>query len=379
MRSFSRLNELLDKFIDMGVPFFDIEVRYNGEKVFRRMYGYSDYEKKQPVNGKELYEIYSCSKPITCAAALTLLEKGKLSLSDKLSDYLPEFKKMTVYENGILREAKKPITIEDLFTMTAGFTYDVNTENIIAGKNEIEGAETREMMRYLAKDPLVFEPSERFNYSLCHDVLAAVVQVIAGESFGEYIKKAVFDKAGMENTTYLPDKISSGKLAAQYIYDSETGEYKKLSGNFSRFGNKYESGGAGCITCVDDYMKFLEGLRIGDVFLSKETIKLMTASRLPVSKLKEYPLFKRGYGYGLGLRCPLDEKSLHTDFGWGGAAAAYAAFDIKHSFYLYYAQHVLNSPNQELRNELPGIVRECLGFSADNAEYADSDGYRCTY
>ena len=91
-----------DSFLELGVPGFDLAVYKDGNCILRHMNGYSDYENKVKINGSERYNIYSCSKVITCTAALQLWERGLFSLEDKLSDYMTEFKEMTVRtESGI--------------------------------------------------------------------------------------------------------------------------------------------------------------------------------------------------------------------------------------------------------------------------------------
>ena len=150
MYEFKSLHKLLDCFAEMGIPAFDIEVRHKGQTVLRRMHGYSDYEKTKPIDGSEKYFIYSCSKPITCAALMTLFEQGKFSLQDNVSAYIPEFAEMNVAENGTLRKAQRPITIENLFTMTAGLTYDLRSTNLNDAREKTGGAcPTVETMRYL--------------------------------------------------------------------------------------------------------------------------------------------------------------------------------------------------------------------------------------
>ena len=122
---FKKLDNLIDRFAELGIPAYDCIVMKDGEIVYRRMGGFSDYEGKVPVNGKERYNIYSASKPITCVAALQLLEQGKFKLTDKLSEYMPEFENMTVRTEQGPVPAENPIYIKDLFTMTSGFDYGV--------------------------------------------------------------------------------------------------------------------------------------------------------------------------------------------------------------------------------------------------------------
>lgn len=360
---FERINRLLDSFEDMKVPAYDLLVYHKGKEVYRRLYGYADYEKTVPVKGNERYNIYSCSKPITCTGALLLWEKGAFDLSEPVEKYLPEFGKVRVRGKDGLRPPCHPMLIRHLFTMTAGLTYDLHTENCRRAKELTNGCcPTREFIRYLADDPLSFDPGEHYCYSLCHDVLAALVEVISGERFGEYIRKHIFEPCGMEHSSFMTTPEEDEQLMAQYSYHAESGEYEPVGKALITFktGSDYESGGAGCVTTVEDYVRFLEGLRTGGL-LRPETLKAMTKNQLSPALLKEFPLSEQGYGYGLGVRCGLD-GSGQTDFGWGGAAAAFAACDPVCEYSLYYAQHVLNSPNQGTRILLPAALREDLGY-----------------
>ena len=122
---FQKLTEYLDEYLDEGIPFFDCIVMKDGKCAYRHMNGYTDPKKTIAVNGKELYNIYSCSKMITCTAALQLWEQGKYGLDDELYKYLPEFEHMRVRtENGV-PPAKNKITVRHLFTMMAGFNFDM--------------------------------------------------------------------------------------------------------------------------------------------------------------------------------------------------------------------------------------------------------------
>ncbi len=355
-----KLDKLIDDFICMGIPSIDISVWQHGREIYRRMEGYSDYEKTKPINGSERYNVYSCSKPITVTAALQLYDRGMYQLDDRLADYLPEFADVRVLDNGALRPPKRDITIRDLFTMSAGLTYNLWSENLKAARTETNGVcATRDTMRYLARDPLAFDPGERYNYSLCHDVLAALVEVLSEMRFGEFVKRNILEPCGMEHTTFLPTDEEIAGLAAQYRYDVQKQEYIPIGGsNGYRLGSEYESGGAGCVTSVDDYIKFLEAHRRG-ILLKPETLAEMMTNQLDSRRLEMFELKTYGYGYGLGVRCELG-GSGSTDFGWGGAAGAYLACDLKHDFTIFHAQQVLCSPNQKLRNRIPALIREEL-------------------
>ena len=310
---FERLKKFCDSFLDLGLPGFDLVVYKDGECVLRHMKGYSDLENKIKVNGKERYNVYSCSKPITCVAALQLWEKGLFSLEDKLSDYMPEFSEMTVKTEEGIKKAENPILIKHLFEMTAGFSYNVNSPELLRCREETnDNASTLEVMKYLAKEPLLFEPGERWEYSLCHDVLAALVEVISGEKFEDYVKKHIFDVLGMSNSTFMLPEDELGTIAAQYRF--ENGKPVNVGKHIFPYKmcREYASGGAGCVSSVDDYIKFLEGLR-KNILLKPDTVKLMQTDRLTPSQRDTY-WTRETHGYGLGVRCSKGDPR-YVDFG----------------------------------------------------------------
>lgn len=285
---FENTKKFCDWFIGSGTPGFDLAVYKDGECVLRYMNGYSDYENKIKINGKERYNIYSCSKGITVTSALQLWEKGLFSLEDKLSDYMPEFKEMTVQTEDGLKKAENPILIKNLFEMTAGFSYKLKTESMQKCIEDTNGrCPTRETIKYLANEPLLFEPGDRWEYSLCHEVLAAFVEVISGEKFEDYVKKNIFDVVGMNNSTFMLPEEEIETIAPQYRFqDGKPVDIGKHIEAF-KFGSEYASGGAGAISAVDDYIKFLEGLRT-HVLLKKETVELMSTDRLTKHQKRTY-------------------------------------------------------------------------------------------
>ena len=184
MKQHGETLDFLHHFESLGIPLIDCMVYQHGNCVFRYQSGYSDEACRKPVDGTERYNIYSCSKVITCTAALQLVEQDLIRLEDPVYEYLPEFRNLTKKnKDGKLEEVRTPMTIRHLFTMTAGLTYNLKSENLLRGIAETSGRmPTREAMKYLALDPLVFEPGSGWNYSLGHDVLAAVVEVVSGET-----------------------------------------------------------------------------------------------------------------------------------------------------------------------------------------------------
>ena len=164
------------------------------------------------------------SKVVTCAAALTLMEKGLFLLDTPVSGILPEFAELRVLAGGgtYTVPATRPLLMRHLFCMTSGFGYNLTSAELRRVKDETQGAcPTREAVRAMAKIPLNFEPGEKYLYGLSHDILAAAVEALSGERFGEYVKRVIFDPLGMTSSTFDPKM--TGELEPQYRFNDRTG------------------------------------------------------------------------------------------------------------------------------------------------------------
>jgi len=180
---FTLLKDYMDRLTDWRMPGNSISVRVENKEVFTYQSGYSDVENQIPMRADHLLNIYSCSKVATVTAALQLYEKGFFLLDDPLYEYIPEYREMYVKTlEGELVKAKNPITLRQLFSMTSGLNYNMRNPSIAEAVKVTEGrADTVTVAKYLAREPLSFEPGTRWLYSLSHDVVAAAVDVIAGK------------------------------------------------------------------------------------------------------------------------------------------------------------------------------------------------------
>ena len=152
--NFDALKQYLDSTNEAGIPSVDCAVTVDHKTVFRYGAGFTDAERTIPVKGDELYWLFSCTKPITCTAAMQLVTEGKLGLDDKLSDYLPEFGNMVIQQQNTVVEATKPILIRHLFSMTAGLGYDLRASALLKARLSNPRASTRELVRAMASVPL---------------------------------------------------------------------------------------------------------------------------------------------------------------------------------------------------------------------------------
>ena len=346
--NFDTLKEIIDNGCrEKDIPCADIIVSYKNEIVYRYMTGTRDDEKKLPLKGDEMYFLYSASKPMTCTAALQLYEKGLIALDDYVYKYIPEFKDMKVKTPDGLVDAKGHITIKNLFTMSSGLDYNLESDSIKAVLSKNPDAPTLDIVRAIANEPLQFHPGEHYLYSLSHDVLAAVVEVVSGMKFEDYVKKNIYDVCGMKHTTMTVTDDVLDRMCSQYVYDAQTNTSSLMpKKNQYILSSSYHSGGAGMISCVDDYIKFAQAMANGETLLKKETIALMSQNQLTPEQFKDFSPHKPGYTYGLGVRTNVSSDfSEKGEFGWDGAAGSYTIIDPKNNIAVFYGTHVRNHGN----------------------------------
>ena len=384
--NFENLKKCMDEHVSHEHrPSVDVAVYRDHELLFRYFTGVMDAENGGEIKGDEYYFIYSMTKMLTCCCALQLLEQGKYQLDDPISKFLPEYSKMKITSEALNTEnakkiasgqtvgesvdvqedgfAKTPITVRHLFTMTAGLDYAIFSSEIQNAREQGKTS-TREMVCAMAEKTRGFEPGTRFRYSLCHDVLGALVEIWSGEKLGDYLNKNVFEPLGMKNTFFgLPEDISKmPSLYSRYQGDAFKKEELKCVYNLS---DEYQSGGAGLTSTTEDYALFLDAVACGGVgktgnrILKEETVKLWGTNQLSGEAAADFDQMRRGYGYGLGVRVHIDPTRSGTispvgEFGWDGAAGAFAMVDPINNISLTYFQNVLGfAPDQcAIRNAL---------------------------
>ncbi len=338
-----------------GVPGCDILVQKDHKVLFRHTCGLADRESGTPLAKDQLYQLYSCTKPVTVTAAIRLVEEGRLELDAPVGDYLPAFKDVHLLRNGVRVPPAKAPTVRNLFTMTAGFDYDLHAPATDELLRRNPHATTREVVDSFAAKPLGFEPGDRFQYSLCHDILAAVVEEVAGMRFSDYLDHMMFKPLGMADSGFKTSPGIHARLAAQYLW--KDGKMVLTDGtNAYRRSDRWDSGGAGLVSSVADYAAFADALACrGDAangyrLLKPETVRLLRTEQLSACAMN--PAFScaagPGYGYGLGVRTRIDQKegqkSPIGEFGWDGASGFYTLMDPVNRLSIVVGMQVLNWP-----------------------------------
>lgn len=393
---FTNLKNFLDNMVESGrTPGCAVTVYKDGKVAFSHATGVSSIEEGTPLTGEEYFNIYSCSKVLTVTAGAQLLERGEFLLSDPLCEYVPEYKHMYIKnKDGDIVEAKKPITVGDLFTMSAGFDYNFNSPALTRMREENPSYSTADFLRARASDTLHFEPGTHWNYSHCHDLLGGLISVITGKKFRDYVKENIFDPLGMDRSAYHRTPEIFDKMAEQYTFVPEDKAQRELSiveaqifgnaksGHFKNVGKaidkhydgspEFDGGGAAIVTTVHDYAKLAAALAGGGLgangvrILAPKTVELMKVNRLDAVQCADFNWKQHiGHGYGLGVRTHIDKRisGLNAnlgEFGWGGAAGANVIVDTDERLGVFFVQHTLNPREEWYQPRLINAVYSCI-------------------
>ena len=378
--SFDRLKDFLDYYLPMlGVPGSDTVIYKNHEEVFRYQSGYDSIKDRIPVKSDLIYNIYACTKIVTAVAALQLLERGEILLSDPVHIYFPEYKNLKIkklFSDGSEQvvPSEKPMLIKHLFSMTSGLDCNVNRSSIQRIKSATFGkCPTLDVIRALPEDPLEFTPGDRYCYGLSFDVLGGIVELISGMSLGDYMRSNIFEPLGMQDTGFKLNENSCNRLATQYEYDPIARYPVEISSveNRMRLGSEYESGGEGLYSTVDDFVLLMDALANGGVgkngsrILSTSTVELMRKTLLNAEQNAEYERMGHfGYTYCYGVRTMSDPASAGSlvpkgTFGCDGVKMSFAFSDPKNKIAIFHAEH-LGGVNSILIPRLLNVIYSCI-------------------
>jgi CubicO group peptidase (beta-lactamase class C family) len=388
-----RIAATIQRSIDDGrIPGAVALVARHGKIAYLQAVGMADRSAGKPMRTDTIFRICSMSKPITAVAVMILYEEGRFALSDPVSNYLPEFKHMKVLDPpspqdktsppGALVDAKRPITIFNLLTHTAGFTYQWNPRlgktymdaKVGSGLVQQEGT-IGDSVKRLATLPLLFQPGDSWEYSLGLDVAGRLVEVVSGMPFDEFLEQRIFKPLAMKDTYFFlpPEKVS--RIAAGYSYDDQKGLHQILdhevpvlngmpySADYPYNGPKtFFSGGAGLNSTAEDYYRFcqmmlnngeLNGMRI----LSRKSVELMSHDHVQGKT--------DGIGWGLGFGTIDDPRQL-TELGsrgsyhWGGAFYTSFMIDPKEDLIEIFMGQLFPNGKLNLHNKVQTLAYQAI-------------------
>ncbi|MEK6242920.1 MAG: serine hydrolase domain-containing protein [Pseudomonadota bacterium] len=309
-----------------------------GQVVHFEAHGFQDAARSKPMAGDSLFRLASMTKPIVTAAAMMLVEQGKLKLNDPVVNWLPELKDLKVETASGDVALARPIWVQDLMRHTAGFVYAGGTKSVrikeMYEKGNIEARETDitgdEMLKNLGQVPLAHQPGTVWEYSIATDVLGLLIERVAKMPLDALLKEMLFDPLGMKDTAFWVSPDKAGRLAESLDADPlKAAMVKTYRDSSNPAGRSYLKGGAGLVGTAQDYLRFCQmmvngGEYQGKRYLSKKTVEFMLSNHTVGMAGSPFPTTGSGYAMGLGFGVRLDEGMGWTpgskgDAMWAGA------------------------------------------------------------
>ena len=350
-----RLSAFFDNEATSGrIPGAVLLIQQHGSPLYLRSFGFQDVATGTPMSPDTIFALHSMTKPITCLAAMMLVDDGKLSPSDPVSRYIPAFAGVKV---GIASKAEdgapvltlvppdRPVTVEDLLRQTSGITYDyiggTLIEKAYRDAHIFDGHfDNREFAERIARLPLARQPGTLWRYGHSTDVVGRVIEIVSGKSLYRFMKERIFDPLGMTSTKFVLSPAEWKRMAEPLPNDS----ILRLAEKERRDHPEWESGGGGLVSTIGDYERFAQmllngGTLDGRQYLSPKAFKLMTSDHIgPGSGVgRDYFYFPGdGFGYGYGIAVRTDPGNAKPpppgsigELKWDSGSGTYFGIDPK--------------------------------------------------
>ena len=398
----ARLDEVMKRrYVDGGyLPGLLTYVYRKGQLAHTSLAGQMDLERGKKMREDAIFRIYSMSKPITAVALMMLAEEGLIGLDDAVHTYIPEWKDLAVYASGtpsilptgaptyMTTPVQRPMKVVDLATHTSGLTYGFMMRTGVdaayrAAKvvdRQTEGG-LKGMIGQLAQIPLDFSPGTAWNYSVAIDALGYLVEKLSGMSFGEFLRKRLFEPLGMRDTAFHVTSDKTDRFTSCYQPEGGNGLKLQDDARESTYAQPplLESGGGGLVSTAQDYLRFCRmmlnsGTLDGVQILSPKTVALFSLNFLPdgkeVADMAFPGMFSEGgyAGVGFSLGCGVNVDVAKTrlpgtlgEYFWGGAASTAFWIDPKEELTVVFMTQVIGSPVRlALRRDLRTLVYSAM-------------------
>jgi CubicO group peptidase (beta-lactamase class C family) len=363
----SPIDDFINEEIDAGrIPGAIVLVQRHGQPVYFKSFGKRDVESGTPMTADAIFPIHSVTKTITSVAAMMLVDRRKIALTDPVSKYIPSFAGMKV---GVERKddsgravldlvpLRRPVNIEDLLLHTSGLTYGFYGEGLVKAAYAdiyLGDFDNAEFVERLAKVPLAEQPRTLWDYGHSIDVLGRVIEIASGQSLYQFEKTNLLDPLGMTTTKFF---LTDPKERARYAQPLPRDRHVERN---SLDVTRWESGGGGMVSTIADFARYGQmllngGMLDGKTYLSSPTFAAMTTDHIgPGSGVARnyfyYPGDGFGFGYGFGVRTdpgnavPPPPGSL-GEIKWDGATGVYLVVDRAQDMFFVLMQ---NSPSGRL-------------------------------
>jgi CubicO group peptidase (beta-lactamase class C family) len=392
----TRIDKHFAAYVDDGrLPGWQVAVTRGDELAHFSSYGLRDIENGLPVEDDTIWRSASMTKPITSVTAMMLWEEGVFSLTDPVSNWIPAFEDVRVYDKGSTTSyftvpAVEPVRVWHLLSHTSGLSVGfLNTHVVDALYRKAgyewglpPGATLESCVDDWARLPLLFQPGSAWGYSVATDVVGRLIEIWTGQPLEEAFAQRVLRPLGMHDTVWYADESRSDRLGALYVPDPETGRATRhaLQDTLARRPPTVYSGGGGLLSTTADYVRFtrmlarggeLDGVRV----LAPRTLRLMASNHLDgdLGQLSTGGFAEtsfEGVGFGLGFAVVLDPVRLRStssvgEYYWGGACSTAFWVDPLEDITAVFMTSLLPSSTHPIRAQLRQLV-----YSAYSGAYS---------
>jgi methyl acetate hydrolase len=362
------------------------------EIIYHGAFGKRDVSKDQPMTEDSVFWLASMTKAITSAAAMQLVEQGRLTLDAPIGTVLPDLAAPHVLEgfdvDGApkLRPARSTITLRHLLTHTSGFCYDIWNGNMV---QYLENTGTpRPYTGKLAglKLPLASDPGTRWEYAVGINFVGMAVEAVSGIGLDVYLRDHLFAPLGMIDTGFRIGPAQRSRLVSPHAR-VEDGSLVPIPFELEQ-NPEFQMGGAGLYSTAVDYIKFTQmilnkGRSGGHQLLKSETVALMSQNHigmLDMSKIVSaipaesndvdfYPSMEKKWGLGFMINtAETAEGRSAGSLAWAGLANNY-----------YWIDSSRDVTGVIMMQVLPFFDNKCLDVFSGFERHADAEGHRTDF
>lgn len=381
----ARITKLSQEYVDSSrVAGIVTMVTRKGKIVYFESFGKRGMDDPEVLKKDDLFRIFSMTKPITAVALMQLYEQGKFHLKDPVTKFIPELTNLKVLnDNGVLVPVKNQMTIQQLLTHTAGFSYGFNPNDMVDKQyGEADLWNSKDLVDFVERIstlPLKYEPGTKWHYSIAVDLQGLIIERLSGQSLNEYFSEHIFKPLGMNDTYFQVPENKRSRFLPNHQFDPGTKRPKTIteitSSAYSDYFNvSLYSGGGGLVSTAMDYMLFSECIRNGGELnghriLSPKTVRYMIKNHLEASLNHngDDPANNDrgpGFGFGLGFALNLDTPASGVigsegEFNWGGAAGTVFWIDPVEEMTVVAMIQLMGSP-WKLREDLKVAVYQSI-------------------
>ncbi|MDZ7827433.1 MAG: serine hydrolase domain-containing protein [Gammaproteobacteria bacterium] len=391
-RRLRRIDDHLARYVDDGhLPGWQVLVARGGQMAHLQQYGRRDLEADAPVTEDTLFRIYSMTKPITSVALMTLYEQGLFQLDDPIERFIPELGELQVFDTGDASQfttvpAERSVTIRDLLTHTAGFTYGfmhAHPVDALYREKGIGGVATSgtlaEMVSRLGETPLLCQPGSQWNYSVATDILGHLIERISGTPLDRFLATNLFEPLGMKDTGFHVNPAARDRFAACYERKGDGLRLQDAPSESSYLEPpSFLSGGGGLVSTSADYLRFCRmllgnGMLDGKRILGRKTLALMAPEppargRRPdqhgPARVQRDPLRRHRLRPRLGRWCRIRPEAQVAgsagELAWGGMASTAFWVDPAEDLAVIFMTQLIPSSAYPIRRELRVLVYQAL-------------------